>query len=65
MTHKLVICHYDDERFTIVLDGEEMGDFNHDRHGWAGMESAKDLAYRMAEKLEIEVEETYAEEEEA
>lgn len=65
MNHKMVIKHSDDECFTILLDGEEVGYFNHDRHGWDGMEAAEKLARSIAGKLGIEVEETYGDDEEA
>ncbi|MFA7290874.1 MAG: hypothetical protein WC023_01375 [Rhodocyclaceae bacterium] len=56
---KITLDRPDDEHLTILLDGEEVGRFNHDEHGWSGMESAEKLATRLAGKLGIEVEETF------
>lgn len=57
---KITLNRTDDERLTILVDGEEVGSFDHDQHGWSGMEAAEKLATRMAGKLGIEVEETFS-----
>ena len=59
MTHKIVFNYSDDEHMTIALDGEVIGYFNHDQHGWSGMSDAKELASTLADKLGIETETTY------
>ena len=58
MKHKLTIASDGDEHIQILLDGEQVGSFNHDEHGWSGMFSAADLAIAIAKKLDIETEHT-------
>jgi hypothetical protein len=36
------------EALEIFLNGQELGRFNHDEHGWSGMHDAVDLAQRSA-----------------
>jgi hypothetical protein len=55
MKHKLIIASDGDDNIKIMLDGETMGNFNHDEHGWSGMEAATTLASAIAKKLNIEV----------
>ena len=43
---------------TVSVDGECIAYFNHDAHGWSGMQAAENLVTCLAEKLGIEVEET-------
>lgn len=62
MANKLTLNQPDDERLTILVNGDEVGSVNHDQHGWAGMEAAEKLARRIAAKLGIEVEETFDDE---
>jgi hypothetical protein len=48
----------DEEHLTILIDGEEVGSFDHDSHGWAGIEAGANLAMSIAKKLGLEIEET-------
>lgn len=48
----------DDEHMTILIDGEAIGSFNHDQHGWVGMGAVENIVKKIAEKLGVEVEET-------
>ena len=41
----------DDEVQEIRLNGEYLLTTNHDEHGWAGMEAARDLCERIAKSL--------------
>jgi hypothetical protein len=61
MKHKLTIASDGDENVKILLDGEQVGAFNHDEHGWDGMESA--IAVAIAEKLGMAIEHTNLEQE--
>jgi hypothetical protein len=51
----LLIRHLDDETFSILVDGEEVGWVNHDDHGWAGMKLAEDLARGIAKVADMKV----------
>ncbi|KVP17258.1 hypothetical protein [Burkholderia ubonensis] len=57
MTGKKVVIRHDvhGERFDVEVDGESIAQFNHDEHGWAGMESAKNLVEQLGEKLGFDV----------
>ena len=56
MSHVITIAHEDgDEQLEIFVDGATVGYFNHDDHGWSGMEAAKSLAVAIAERLGLEV----------
>jgi len=46
----------DDEKLTITVNGEEVGSFNHDEHGWEGMDIAVSLAAKIAEACGAEFE---------
>ena len=46
-----------DEHIDILVDGDVIASFNHDDHGWSGMEAAEQLVIRFAGKLGLEVEE--------
>ena len=54
--NKITLVNTDDENLVIKLNGKEIARFNHDEHGWAGMESAESLVTTLAEKLGIPVE---------
>jgi hypothetical protein len=56
--------HSDEESFEVQLNGEYLKSYNHDQHGWEGMDVAKELVFSLAAKLGIIVEETYASEDE-
>lgn len=56
--HTIRLNRPDDERLEILVDGESVGDFDHDRHGWSGIEAAEKLATAIAGKLGIPVIET-------
>jgi hypothetical protein len=56
--HTICLNRPDDERLEILVNGESVGDFDHDRHGWSGMEAAEDLATAIAGKLGIPLIET-------
>lgn len=43
----------DDEHLEIIIDDRVVGNFDHDQHGWSGMESAKRLATVIAEQVGI------------
>lgn len=51
-----------DERLTILFDGDEVISVNHDQHGSSGMEAAETLAERIAKKLGMEVVDDYTDE---
>ncbi|KVP96890.1 hypothetical protein WJ97_13780 [Burkholderia ubonensis] len=57
MADKKVVIRHDvhRDRFDVEVAGESIAQFNHDEHGWAGMESAKTLVERLGEKLGFEV----------
>ena len=56
MSHVITIAHEDgDEQLEIFVDGQSVGSFDHDRHGWSGMEGAVSLAEEIAKKLDLEV----------
>lgn len=44
-----------DESELYFLNGEEVGQGNHDDHGWAGMASMRELIESIAEVLGAEV----------
>ena len=48
-----------EDLLNVLVDGEPVGSFDHDQHGWAGMEAAEKLVVKLAEKLGIEIEETF------
>lgn len=58
MAHKFTLNRPTEERLDIFLDGECVGAYNHDAHGWQGMEDAEALVRQIAKKLDVEVEET-------
>ena len=41
----------DDEHVTVLVNGEEVGDVNHDAHGWDGMEAALRIVRAIADQL--------------
>ncbi len=61
MSHKITLNRPDDEKLEVIVDGECVSSVTHDSVGWAGMEAVEKLAYGLAEKLGIPVEETYGE----
>lgn len=58
---KITLNRPTEDLLNVLVDGEHVGSFDHDRHGWAGMEAAEKLAVKLAEKLGIEIEETFDE----
>ena len=54
---RIEIMRPTDEHLDILVDGEVIASFNHDDHGWSGMEAAEQLVVRLAGKLGLEVEE--------
>jgi hypothetical protein len=52
---KITFKRPDEENLDVYVDGEHVGNVNHDDHGWSGMQSAEDLVRRIAEALKIEV----------
>ena len=61
MIHKFTIQRGSDDGFSVLLNDNEIGSFNHDRDGWAGMEAAETLIRNIAGVLDIEVSECYVE----
>lgn len=57
---QLVILHRDDETFELILDGLSIGTANHDDDGWSGMEKIKRLMYVMGDRLDFEIVERHA-----
>lgn len=41
--------HVSGEEFEVRVNGDEVGTFNHDTHGWSGMEAAAAFAHRVAD----------------
>lgn len=62
MSIHFVIRHIDDEAFDIECNKQDVGSFNHDQHGWSGMEAAERLVQRIASVTGATVEHTYGEE---
>lgn len=62
--HKISIVHHSDEEVEYFIDGISIGRANHDDHGWAGMELAKQIVEDFAEAFGITILETYKEGEE-
>lgn len=57
-THELPIFWIskpDDETLELFLRDRSMGTFNHDEHGWAGMEAAEALFRNIASELGVTV----------
>lgn len=63
MQHKMTIHRRDEEHVEILIDGESLGSANHDNEGWAGMETVESLAVNIADKLGMEIVETFGDEE--
>lgn len=55
--HTFEILSDGDERFEVWLDGKRLMGFNHDEHGWSGIEAAIDLTKAIAESLSAKVKE--------
>lgn len=55
MKHTLGFKSVDDEIREIYIDGEKIGNFNHDDDGWSGMEKGEKLLLIIAEKLNLNV----------
>lgn len=53
--HTINLKRPDEETLEIYVDGESVGDFNHDEYGWTGMEAAEKVITKLAEKLGIEI----------
>ena len=56
MKHKFTFNRVDEELLEISLDGKMLGSYDHDTHGWGGMEAAERLLTRIAKMLDIEIE---------
>jgi hypothetical protein len=54
--NKFTISYSNEEFMTVSLSGECLGTFNHDEHGWSGMEAVRTLVVSIAKKLDIPVE---------
>jgi CO/xanthine dehydrogenase Mo-binding subunit len=52
---KITFKRPDEETLNVYVDGEYMGNVNHDDHGWQGMQCTEQLIMEIAEKLGIEV----------
>lgn len=55
MKNEFTIIYTDDENMEVQLDGNLIGYFNHDSHGWVGMESAEKLVEKIAHALQIPI----------
>lgn len=49
----------DDEVLIILMDGDEIGHYNHDIDGWHGISAAESLVRNIAERLGATIEVTY------
>lgn len=58
MTNVFEINRPDDETIIISLNGVELGQYDHDQHGWVGMEAVEDLVQTIAHELNFEVKHT-------
>ena len=52
---KFVIEYIDDEHINFYVNDIQVGHWNHDTDGWAGMEAAENLFRRTAEVLGAEL----------
>lgn len=48
MTNVFEINRPDDETIIISLNGVKLGQYDHDQHGWAGMEAVESLVQTIA-----------------
>ena len=55
MKHTIAFVAPDEETLEIHIDGENVGNFNHDDHGWNGMQAAQQLMRAVARKLNFEI----------
>ena len=54
--HAFSILELEDDYIEFYLDGKLLGRFNHEDHGYTGMQAAYNLVYAIAQTLGIEVE---------
>lgn len=56
MTDKIVITNidHDEERIAVKINGKTIASFNHDEHGWSGMEAVERVVEQMAKALKME-----------
>lgn len=54
----ITIRETSDESFEVLLNDQYLHSFNHDQHGWAGMQAVRDIVISLAEKLNIPINET-------
>jgi len=45
----------DGESFKVYLNGVQVGDADHDKNGWAGMEDVTEIVLRIAREIKAEV----------
>lgn len=64
MTKKITIKRTYDESFSVSIGEKNLGSFNHDQHGWDGMEAVESIIEGIATELNIEIEDIYSEDEE-
>ena len=53
--HTFAVVAEGDETELYFIDGEQVGESNHDDHGWAGMEAMRDLFQSIADVLDAYV----------
>lgn len=58
MTQQITINYRDEETVEILANGKFVGSFNHDEHGWVGMDAGESVVRRLADALGIEIIET-------
>ena len=56
MIKRISMFSEDEEQLEIRINGETVGTYNHDDHGWAGMQAAEQLAEQFAKALGLKIE---------
>lgn len=61
---EIKIIQHSEESFSVQCNGVDIGNFNHDAHGWDGMRAVENVVTGLAKLLEIPVVEIDEQEEE-
>ena len=48
---RITIEWVDDEMFEVLFDGEVIGTYDHDEHGWSGMRAVEVLVVELNKRL--------------
>lgn len=59
--HVFTFVQKSDESFEVNLDNKYLGEFNHDKDGWAGMETVERLVADIAKEIGAQVVTEYPE----